>query len=286
MGLECVITAAGMGTRARPWSILLPKALLPLAIRLDGGVQLKPVVDIIVGNLAKAGCGRVIVVKRPDDGVLPTYLKLMWGMLDLAFVNQDEPRGFGDAAYRGLLNVKGDLAIIHADDGFITDPGYIVGGVRAVKEYGYDIVLFARHVSDARRYGVVMDHSPLINIGGLPSVEVYSIEEKPKRPKTSLALAAVYVVKVGKVNAALGKLTGSGGYVELTDALQLAIDSGAKALAIIIGSDEWISVGTPDDYVKAQLRLYAESLSQAQSGQVEALRKLIEVGLGQAQTQP
>ncbi|MGC8570816.1 MAG: nucleotidyltransferase family protein [Caldivirga sp.] len=247
MNIGAVVTAAGLGTRDGPWTLVFPKALLPLVVKVNGITNIRPMLDLIITTLARVGCSKICITRRSDDDAIVKYTKALWGAFNVDFVIQDEPRGFGDAVYRGLgcLNDV-DWVIVHSDDGFmINESSILMNAVKFVNNNDVDGLVFVRRVNDPSRYGVLQGF-----VEEKPGIyRVTEVEEKPRVPRSNLALTAVYLFKYGVLTEALRKIEDEGRpIIEFTDAIKLTVQGKARVMAMEIGSKTWFSIGTPNEY--------------------------------------
>ncbi|WP_291766741.1 nucleotidyltransferase family protein [Caldivirga sp. UBA161] len=247
MNIGAVVTAAGLGTRDGPWTLVFPKALLPLVIKINGVTHIRPMLDLIITTLVKVGCSKICITRRSDDEAIVKYTKALWGAFNVNFIVQDEPRGFGDAVYRGLGCLNNiDWVIVHSDDGFmINESSILMNAIKFATTNDVDGLVFVRRVNDPSRYGVLqgfVEEKP-----GL--YRVTEVEEKPKAPKSNLALTAVYLFKYSTLTEALMKIEDEDRpIIEFTDAIKLMVQGKARVIAMEVGPKTWFSIGTPSEY--------------------------------------
>src|SRR2546422_3107762 len=239
-GYAALITAGGIGTRLLPFSKEIPKEMLPIiAHDGDGSLELKPLVQAIFEQLYTAGIRNFYIVvgrgKRaiedhfsPDPRFLE-YLekkgKLPRGMSDfyekikssnLVFLNQPEPRGFGDAVLLGRSLIDGPF-IVQAADTFILSDGYeYLERLTAVhRKYGASATVLLREVPHPQHYGVV--EGDYVEPGVL---QITSAVEKPSAPRSNHAIMPVYGF-TDEIFTALARTgPGRGGEIQLTDGIQ------------------------------------------------------------------
>ncbi len=252
-----MITAAGLGTRMLPASKEIPKEMFPFLV----SGELKPVIQVVFEQAYQAGIRDFVFVvgrgKRviedhftPDKDFL-AYLRQkgkgkqadsldhFYAMVDdstIAFVNQPEPKGFGDAVLRARPFVSDDLYVIGADTVL---EGFSIGGM-PVNSLG------VTEVEDPRQYGVVE-----IGSGGA----VLSIEEKPERPKSNLAVVPYYRFDEEIFDALeeVEERSRRGEEVQLTDAIRLEIERGKVFRAI--KAEKAYDAGSPEKYLDAMRKL-------------------------------
>jgi len=283
---KVVITAGGLGTRLLPATKETPKEMLPLfAFNADGSIYLKPVVQVVFESLYEVGfrdfCFVVGRSKRAvEDHFTPDYqfvhlleekglkyqveeLNRFYRMIvdsKILFVNQPEPRGFGDAVLRAESFVGSEPFLVHAgDDLILSDNGdHLRRLLRTFSENNADIVFIVEEVRDPRQYGVVK--AEFMEEGML---HVLDIVEKPREPPSNLAVVAIYVFKPSIFDKLRETKADKKGEVQLTDAIKAAVDSGEKVFAVKLRKDERrLDVGNPHRYWDALRESYEWALNR------------------------
>ncbi len=295
--MQAVITLAGEGTRMLPWSRGLRKEFLPL---YDGGengsLVLKPVAHLVVESLIGADADLVTFVVQPRDaGMVQGYFTVdheflrrhrrhgerlaetreFYRTLDrvrFVYTMQPRPAGFGDAVLRTHSVIGDEPFLLHAGDGIVIEP-HRGAALRAMAELrereNLDAVVLARTVADPRRYGVFEGELGK-KVGPYPRIEVRRMVEKPARPRTHWAAAAVYAFgpRLFPALEAVRKAR-HGPELELTDGIQRMIADGGRVAALLLTSTTgtWRSVGSPDGYGRAleASRKVAEQALRARS---------------------
>lgn len=271
-----MLPAAGLGTRLLPITKELPKEMLPIFVRgVEGGLCLKPIIQAIFEQLYDFGFREFVIVvgrgKRaiedhftPDKGfveLLKTknkhsmavelesfYNKILTS--SMVFVNQSEPRGFGDAVLAARPVVSGPF-LLHAGDTYIISEGneHLKRLFDIHRKFSADATILIQEVKDPMNYGVVEGKEVSEGI-----ILVENLEEKPEKPKTNLAIMPVYILDSVIFKALEITKPGKGGEIQLTDAIQKLIDWGLKVYAVRLKPDEQkLDVGTP--------RMFWESLT-------------------------
>ncbi len=246
---KAVITAAGLGTRMRNMTLIMPKALLPL-IRRNEAPMLIPIIDLIITRLQEVGVSKFVIVVGRNGRPLIDYLmdRLFTDSLkaQISFTFQERPLGFGDAVLRAEDFVDDEPFFVHADDGVLMH-GYLEG-VRLYDELRPDAVLFLRRVSNPSRYGiaVVRDEG---SYGGYGLARVLSVEEKPRVPRSNIAISAVYIFNRRIFDGLRSVRTN--GELELTYGIERVIESGGEVYGLLLNDDSWLSVGDPESYFNA-----------------------------------
>jgi len=166
----------------------------------------------------------------------------------ILWVNQSEPRGFGDAVLIGRAVSDGGSIIVHAGDNHVISPknDHIKRLIKVHQESKADATLLLRYVKDPRQYGVAdvnRQHGEIL---------VRHVVEKPERPVSKLALLPTYVFEPPIFDALKGIKPGKGKELQLTDAIEELIRRGFKVRAVQLMKGEfWLDVGTPETYWRA-----------------------------------
>ena len=282
---KAVITAAGLGTRLLPYTKELPKEMLPLFARCaHGALCLKPVLQLIFEQLYDYGVREFCFVvgrgKRAIEDFFTrdsNFLKYLYARdkhvlaqdLDefyrrvesstITFVNQPEPRGFGDAVYRARFFVGDEPFIVHAGDDFILseNANHFTRLVRVFEEMNAEAVLLVERVENPKRYGVIK------GVEVYPRVyRVVDIVEKPEKPLSNIATIAIYIF-TPRIFKALEKVTpDQSGEIQLTNAIKLLIEEGYPVYAVeLLPSEKRLDVGTPESYWNALKISYERAVS-------------------------
>ncbi len=266
--MKAVLPAAGLGTRLLPITKELPKEMLPIFVRgMDDELCLKPMIQAIFEQLYDFGFREFVIIvgrgKRaiedhftPDRGFVELLrmkdkhhvaaeLELFYNKIltsNIVFVNQPEPRGFGDAVLAARPAVNGTF-LLHAGDTYIISKGdeHLKRLFEVHKKFGADVTILAQEVEDPRAYGVIEGKEVSEGV-----ILVENLEEKPEKPKTDLAIMPVYVFDSVIFKALEVIKPGKGGEIQLTDAIQKLVDWGLKVYAVKLKPGEQrLDIGTP-----------------------------------------
>lgn len=280
---KAVITAAGLGTRLLPATKEMPKEMLPIYwITSNGAVVLKPILHVIFEELFNVGIRQFCFVvgrgKRSiEDYFTPDYnyievlerrgknkeasaLREFYKMVEssvIAFVNQPEPRGFGDAVLKAEACVGGEPFILHAGDTFISsqESSYVRKILSRFEASRPKAVLALKKMQrPARMYGyaVVEERGDRLI--------VKRVVEKPEIPPSDLAIMAVYVFDPDIFDSIKEVGPGVSGEIQLTDAVQRLIDKGGFVEAVVLQDDElYFDVGSPETYWDALRASYEQA---------------------------
>ncbi|ARM77138.1 sugar phosphate nucleotidyltransferase [Acidianus manzaensis] len=240
---KAIITSAGLGSRMKYITSVMPKALLPLFKKEDGKRVMRPIIDLIMDSLRACGVNNFSIVVGKHGKLLMDYLFER----GVTFFFQDTPKGFGDAVLRAENFACGEPFFVHADDGVLT------GGYYEAKELfeqnNPDAVLLLRKVNNPHRYGIakVKDQGKFMNHA---MYYILDVQEKPPQPFSNLAISAVYIFKP-KIFTYLKNIKISEGELELTYGIKKILDDGGEVLSLELEDEKWLNVGDPDNYFKA-----------------------------------
>jgi glucose-1-phosphate thymidylyltransferase len=253
--MKALVLSGGSGSRLRPITHTSAKQLLPVANKpvlfygleaiRDAGIT---DVGIVVGDTAPA------IRAAVGDGSA-------FG-LDVTYIQQDAPRGLAHAVQIARDFLKEDDFVMYLGDNFI------VGGITAlVEEFATarpDAQIMLTPVSEPRQFGVAEldDHG-----------EVICLEEKPREPKSDLALVGVYIF-TSAIHEAVRHLKPSWrGELEITEAIQWLIDGGWKVRSTTI-TGYWKDTGNVADMLEVN-RLVLEGIEPRTLGVVDDASELI-----------
>ncbi|MCG2882296.1 MAG: NTP transferase domain-containing protein [Acidilobus sp.] len=256
--LEGVIITGGKGTRMRNITYVLPKPLLPLfSFNSDGRRYVKPFIDFILERFEALGLDPVTLVFSRNSSLIIDYLGNRGPLrLRLRLVLDAEMRGYGNAALLARSSVTGPF-VLNADDNILPLEDYRAG-VELFEAERPDAVLFVHRVEDPTRYGVIAPSSQG-EFRGYRTYGVRGVVEKPSKPPSDLAMAAIYVMspRVFRALEEVKALKGEGEEIELVEGLQRLIEEGGNVMALELRR-RWVSVGRPEDYLEA-IRLSYEA---------------------------
>jgi UTP--glucose-1-phosphate uridylyltransferase len=239
-----VIPCAGSGTRMRPATRVLPKAMIPVVDR--------PVIQYVVEEAVEAGVGEIVFVldDRPGDPVLRHFVegKPIPGLQGVTFhaVRQDRPHGLGDAVGRAEGLIAGRPFLCLLSDMFPV-PGLSFAS-RMIEVFDERALVALREVGPEMldRYGIVA-----VGPRDGDLVEVIGAVEKPgpDQAPSNLGLIGRYVLPASVFDALREVDPGHGGEVQLTDAIDLlASREGARGLVV---GEALLDIGVPAGLLEA-----------------------------------
>lgn len=243
--MKGIILAGGKGTRLYPATLAASKQLLP--------VYNKPMVYYPLTMLMMAGIREILVISTPED--VPHFKRLLgdgsgWGM-KFEYAVQDKPRGLADAFIVGKEFVGNEehVGLVLGDNIFyghglqqaISGAASFTLKGAAGNDCG-NAVIFAKEVSDPERYGIVE-----IDREGRP----VSIEEKPKKPKSRLAVPGLYFYPRSVLEIAARVKPSARGEIEITDVNREYLRRGELFVQQLGRGTAWLDAGTHEALMQA-----------------------------------
>ncbi len=232
-----IVLAGGAGTRLHPLTLAVSKQLLP--------VYDKPLVYYPLSVLLLAGIRRILLISTPAD--LPRFEALLGDGrrlgVTIEYAAQAHPGGIAEAFLIGREFIgSSGVALILGDNLFHgTGFGPLLEAAIRRRE---GATIFAYRVDDPRRYGVVT-----FDAEGRP----ISIDEKPERPSSSLAVPGLYFYDADVVRIAEGLVRSARGEIEITDVNREYLRRGRLHVERLGRGFTWLDTGTPESLLQASM---------------------------------
>jgi UTP--glucose-1-phosphate uridylyltransferase len=254
--------------------------MLPIFVRDDHNrLCIKPVLQVIFEDLHAAGFQEYYFITGRGKRAIEDYFSIDKELLEynksrnnlrcadelsgfykkikqssIVFVNQAEPKGFGDAVYQAKASTKDEPFLVHAGDDLIISangPGNksntIARLIHVFETKNAAAVFCVERAKDPRKYGVIAGEKVDDNV-----YRVTDVVEKPVVPLSNLAIVAVYVFGPVIYSALEKTVPDAKGELQLTTAIRFLIENGYPVYAVQIDDDERrIDIGSPGTYLMA-----------------------------------
>jgi glucose-1-phosphate thymidylyltransferase len=236
VNMKAVILAGGSATRLRPLTVVTNKHLLP--------VYDKPVIYYTIEKLVRAGISRIMIVTSPHH--IQDFVSLLGSgqnfkiksgnkQIQIVYAIQNEPKGIAQGLYIAKDYIGNDDCILCLGDNIIEDDID-----EHIRNFRGGASIFLKKVDDPERFGIATVDK---------SGRVLSVEEKPKKPKSDLAIVGMYIYDNTVFEKMAGQPTSARGELEITYLNNKFLEEGKLRAAVL--KKEWFDIGTFDSLLQA-----------------------------------
>ncbi len=252
--MKALVLSGGSGVRFRPFTYSMPKQLIPIAN--------KPVLEYAITNVRDLGATEIgLIVGGWEDDIRAAIGDGSRFGVDITYIRQDQPLGLAHAVRLARPFLGAADFVMYLGDNLLPEGVVEIAAEFRTCRPAAELVL--QKVADPSAFGVVE-----VDAEG----SVVRLVEKPSRPRSDLAIVGVYFFTAAIHDAVAAIRPSARGELEITDAIQWLLASGAEVVAREY-EGFWKDVGRTDDVLTCNRRLLGD-LNPAIDGQVDAASEL------------
>jgi glucose-1-phosphate thymidylyltransferase len=253
--MKGIILAGGSGTRLYPITYAISKQIMP--------VYDKPMIYYPLSTLMLAGIKDILIISTPQD--LPNFQKLFgdgsrFG-LNISYCEQKEPNGLAQAFVLGEHFIGQDSVALVLGDNIFYGSGFGEQLTKNINPEGG--IIYAYHVSDPERYGVVEFDD---------AMNAISLEEKPTKPKSNYAVPGLYFYDNEVIEIAKALQPSPRGEYEITDINKMYLAKGKLKVCKMDRGTAWLDTGTFDSLIQASQ--FVQVIEQRQGIKIACIEEI------------